>query len=77
MHYSRLDGLAYSSDYVDIALLFNGLSDGIKQTDEGKKFAERLPKIKATALGATAPEFAEADTSGKMVNLSSFRGKLY
>ena len=34
-----------------------------------------MPKIKAIALGAVAPEFAEADTSGKMINLSSFRGK--
>ncbi|HEY8782700.1 MAG TPA: TlpA disulfide reductase family protein [Mucilaginibacter sp.] len=70
-----LDGLAYSTDYVEIAPLFNGLADDIKQTDEGKKFAARLPKIKAVALGSIAPEFAEADTSGKMVSLSSFRGK--
>ncbi len=27
------------------------------------------------ALGATAPEFAEADTAGKVISLSSFRGK--
>jgi len=71
----KLDGYAYSADYVDIAPLFNGLSDNIKQTDAGKKFAERLPKLKTVALGATAPEFAEADTSGKILNLSSFRGK--
>jgi len=70
-----LEGYAYNADYVDIAPLFNGLTDEIKQTDAGKKFAERLPKIKAVALGATAPEFAEADTNGKIINLSSFRGK--
>jgi thiol-disulfide isomerase/thioredoxin len=34
-----------------------------------------LPKIKAVALGATAPEIAEADTSGAVVSLASFRGK--
>ena len=70
-----LEGYAYAADYVDIAPLFNGLSPALKQTDAGKKFAERLPKIKAVALGAAAPEFAEADTSGKTVSLSSFRGK--
>ena len=70
-----LEDFAYSADYVDIAPLFNGLSPAIKGTDAGKKFAERLPKLKAVALGATAPEFAEADTAGKIVNLSSFRGK--
>ncbi|WP_428327790.1 redoxin domain-containing protein [Mucilaginibacter sp.] len=70
-----LESYAYSADYVDIAPLFNNLSPAIKETDNGKKFAERLPKLKAVALGAVAPEFAEADTAGKIVNLSSFRGK--
>ncbi|MDF2433307.1 MAG: hypothetical protein JWP44_2938 [Mucilaginibacter sp.] len=70
-----LESYAYSADYVDIAPLFNGLSPVIKDSEAGKKFAERLPRIKAVAIGATAPEFAEADTSGKIVSLSSFRGK--
>lgn len=72
---NALEMITYSSDYTDIAPLFNGLSPTIKESETGKKFAERLPLLKAVALGATAPEFAEADTSGKMVNLSSFRGK--
>ncbi|HZY38752.1 MAG TPA: TlpA disulfide reductase family protein [Mucilaginibacter sp.] len=66
---------AYAADYKDIAPLFDGLSDRVKQTVLGKTFAARLPHIKAVALGATAPEFTEADTSGKMISLSSFRGK--
>ena len=70
-----LDGYAYGADYVDIAPLYNGLSPAIQATEAGKAFAKRLPKIKAVALGAAAPEFAETDTLGKMVNLSSFRGK--
>jgi peroxiredoxin len=72
---NALEGYAYGADYVDIAPLFNGISPAIKESEPGKKFAERLPKLKAVALGATAPEFAEADTSGKIVSLSSFRGK--
>jgi peroxiredoxin len=72
---NALESYAYSADYVDIAPLFNNFSAAIKATEAGKKFADRLPKLKAVALGATAPEFAEADTAGKMVNLSSFRGK--
>jgi peroxiredoxin len=72
---NALETFAYSADYVDIAPLFNGLSPGIKESEPGKKFAERLPKLKAVALGAIAPEFAETDTAGKMVSLSSFRGK--
>ncbi|HTI59729.1 TlpA disulfide reductase family protein [Mucilaginibacter sp.] len=66
---------AYGADYADIAPLYEGLTPEIKGTDQGKEFGERLPKLKAVALGATAPLFAEADTAGKTVSLESFRGK--
>jgi peroxiredoxin len=72
---NALESFAYSADYVDIAPLFDALTPALKATDAGKEFAAHMPKIKAVALGATAPEFTEADTSGKMVSLSSFRGK--
>jgi peroxiredoxin len=72
---NALEQFAYGADYVDIEPLFNALSPALKQTERGKKFADRMPKLKAVALGATAPEFAEADTSGKAIRLSSFRGK--
>lgn len=72
---SVLQSYAYGADYKDIEPLFNKLSPEIKATEPGKKFTEMMPKIKSVALGATAPEFAEADTAGKMVSLASFRGK--
>lgn len=72
---NALQSYAYSADYIDIAPLYEGLSTNIKASTGGKAFAEILPKLKAVALGAVAPEFAEADTAGKMVSLSSFRGK--
>jgi peroxiredoxin len=72
---AALPGYAYSADYVDIAPLYGALTPEIKDSPDGKKFGALMPKIKAVALGATAPEFAEADTAGKMVSLSSFRGK--
>jgi peroxiredoxin len=70
-----LETYAYGADYADIEPLFSGLSATVKGTKLGKEYGERLPKLKAVALGATAPEFAEADTSGKIISLSSFRGK--
>ncbi|MEO6852169.1 MAG: TlpA disulfide reductase family protein [Mucilaginibacter sp.] len=76
--YISLDALevyAYGADYADILPLYNSLTDEIKASDAGKQWAKRLIKLKAVALGAMAPEFAEADTSGKLVRLSSFRGK--
>lgn len=72
---NSLQGFAYSADYAEIEPLYNGLSASIKESEGGKAFGLMMPKLKAVALGATAPEFAEADTAGKMVNLASFRGK--
>lgn len=72
---NSLQGFAYSADYAEIEPLYNGLSASIKESEGGKAFGVMMPKLKAVALGATAPEFAEADTAGKMVSLSSFRGK--
>ncbi len=72
---TALETLSYSADYKDIAPLYNALTPAVKATEGGKAFAERLPKMKAVALGAMAPEIAEADTSGKIVKLSSFRGQ--
>jgi peroxiredoxin len=66
---------AYGADYADIAPLYEILSPEIKQSEAGKEFGERLPKLKAVALGQMAPVFAEADTSGKVISLESFRGK--
>ena len=70
-----METYAYSADYGDIAPLYNNLAPAIKQSEQGKSFGERLPKLKAVALGATAPELTEADTLGKMLSLASFRGK--
>jgi peroxiredoxin len=70
-----LEGFANSADYKVIGSLYDQLSVGVKQTVRGRHFAARLPSIKATSIGGTGPDFTEADTSGKMVSLNSFRGK--
>jgi peroxiredoxin len=67
--------LGYYPEYADAAAMFNSLSPALKATTAGKTFATRLLKLKSVALGAMAPEFAQADTAGKMVSLSSFKGK--
>ena len=66
---------AYGADYADVNPLYESLSPEIRQSEGGKQFGERLPKLKAVALGEMAPVFAEADTAGKTVSLESFRGK--
>ena len=70
-----LQNMAYSSDYPELASLYDGLSPKVKASPSAKNFAEMLPKLKSVAIGATAPEFAQADTAGNMVSLSSFKGK--
>ena len=72
---NALQSFAYSSDYVEIEPLYTSLSPAIKASEGGKAFGDMLPKLKAVALGATAPDIAEADTSGAVVSLASFRGK--
>jgi peroxiredoxin len=64
-----------SPDPAELEQLYNSLSERLKATETAKVFKKSLDALKNTAIGVTAPEFAEADTSGKMVNLSSFRGK--
>jgi peroxiredoxin len=67
--------LGYYPEYADAAAMYNMLGADLKASTAGKAFATRLEKFKTVALGAMAPEFAQADTSGKMVSLSSFKGK--
>jgi len=54
---------------------FNLLSDRIKQTESAKNFKASFEVLKLTAVGAIAPDFTQADTSGVPIRLSSFRGK--
>jgi peroxiredoxin len=67
--------IAYEQPYDIVKPLFEGLSPKIKDSKEGKNMAEKLEKMRVTALGQPAPDFEIPDTTGTMVKLSSFRGK--
>ncbi len=54
---------------------FSKLDKKLKETPLGLKFASMLSASRLTAIGSMAPDFTQADTSGKQVSLSSFRGK--
>lgn len=62
-------------NYAEVNPLFEGLSDAVKTSKAGKSYATTLATMKLTAVGAMAPEFSQADTSGKAVALHDFRGK--
>lgn len=70
-----IPNMAYSMDYGEIDPLYNKLSAELKATEMGKKLSEQINIMKVVAIGSMAPEFTQADTSGKPVKLSSFRGK--
>ena len=70
-----LPKVAYEQEYAAVKPLFDGLTARVKNSPGGKKFAESLRQMKATAIGQKAPDFEMADTKGKPVKLSSLRGK--
>lgn len=65
----------YTPDYAEVGPLFDGLSDALRTSTTGKEYAKILAAVKATSIGAIAPEFTQIDTLGQAVSLSSFRGK--
>jgi peroxiredoxin len=55
--------------------VFATLSPALQASKSGVTYQKYLNTLKAVAVGAAAPDFAEADTNGKMISLSSFKGK--
>jgi len=54
---------------------FMRLSKQVRNTPEGKSFYKQLLDKGTLVAGSHAPDFEQADTQGKMVRLSSFKGK--
>jgi peroxiredoxin len=55
--------------------MFDKLSAGVKGSKAGVTYQTYLNNLKLVAVGAMAPDFAQPDTNGNMVKLSSFKGK--
>ncbi len=55
--------------------LFQKTPENFKKTEFGIRLKERINGLIITAIGKIAPDFEQPDISGKMVKLSSFRGK--
>lgn len=54
---------------------FTALSPELKATSMGKQLAQVFEAGKKTAVGVMAMDFTQADTTGKPVKLSDFKGK--
>ncbi|MET0636911.1 MAG: TlpA disulfide reductase family protein [Chitinophagaceae bacterium] len=55
--------------------LFRGLNKSIRNSESGKEVRKTIDGFMAVRIGAKAPLFESADTSGNIVSLKSFRGK--
>jgi peroxiredoxin len=58
-----------------IAPAFNTLSAETRRSRLGHAIGTRIEDLKRTDINAMAPVFSQPDANGKMVSLSSFRGK--
>ena len=70
----RSMGGAYP-DYTQLQPKFDKLSLALRTSKAGVKYQDYLNILKKVSVGQIAPEFAQADTNGNLVKLSSFRGK--
>lgn len=55
--------------------LFKSLAPKVRNLRAGNAFADKIKVAKATLAGHIMPDFSQADTSGKLVSLSSLKGK--
>ncbi|NHA03403.1 AhpC/TSA family protein [Mucilaginibacter sp. HC2] len=62
-------------DYKDIKPAFDGLEPGLRNSPQGKIFSKQIEEANSLAVGTMAPEFSQTDSLGKIISLSSFRGK--
>ena len=52
------------------------LGENAKATEPGKQIAERIEKLKATAVGQVAPDFTLNTPEGKPLSMHSIKGKV-
>ena len=64
-----------SQNFIIADSTFNTLSTNIKNSPTAKAVKNFLRSELKTSIGAFAPQFAMADTSGKSISLSSLKGK--
>jgi len=61
--------------YAQLSPEFAKLSPELRASKAGVAYQKYLDIIKSVSVGAMAPDFAQPDTNGTMLSLSSFKGK--
>ncbi len=65
----------FSNNYFEVDSMLEKLDRSVKSSPTGIAIKTYIGTEKKTSIGAIAPEFAAADTTGKMLALSSLKGK--
>ncbi|WP_426295175.1 redoxin domain-containing protein [Dyadobacter endophyticus] len=65
----------FTPDVKELTGLFESLDKSVQNSPSGIYYKDALTKLSRTSIGAVAPHFVQADTAGKPVSLSEFRGK--
>lgn len=55
--------------------MFLLLNEQLRNSAKGKELQEMIEVGKKSMVGVTAPDFSQPDANGKMISLSSFKGK--
>ena len=64
-----------SGDAGKIESMYNHLNNTLRTAPMGVYIAQQIAEAKKNAIGSVLPDFAQTDTSGKVISLSSLRGK--
>jgi len=70
-----LNNLAGKISAVNAQMLYDALGEKYKKDSYGQNIINAIGAMKLTAMGNIAPDFQQANTEGKLVKLSSFRGQ--
>lgn len=70
-----LEKHALSEDFLVLQDLYVQFSPEMKNSTAGKNIHQRIEQRRFIEIGGIPPDFQQADTTGKMVSLYSFRGK--
>nr|WP_294906084.1 TlpA disulfide reductase family protein [uncultured Lacibacter sp.] len=67
--------LGMDMDAAKAGPMFLLLSEQLRISAKGKELEEMIEVGKKSMIGVTAPDFSQPDAEGKMISLSSFKGK--
>jgi peroxiredoxin len=70
-----LEYFSYNPNADTLQHIYDGLAPEIQSSYMGKELKQILDAALITGIGRTAPEFTQADTKGKPVALSSYKGQ--